>query len=102
MTTEVIIAIITAIGGALSVWITSKHNTSASNEGVYATHTDEMWARIDALTNERDDLKQKVIKLTAKVEEQSKIITDQGILIETLNTKIDVLLEKFGVSKDEI
>lgn len=62
-----------------------------------------MWARIDKLTNERDDLKEEVIELTAKVERQSEVIKKQGEHIEDLTTKIDVLISKFGIEDaDEI
>ncbi|MQS88293.1 hypothetical protein [Companilactobacillus mishanensis] len=83
--------IISAIGGAIvsgifGVWGQKLKNTS-SNESVYAEHTDIMWDRLDKITNERDELKEQVIKLNAKIDEQSKIIDQLTRQMSALNSK---------------
>lgn len=76
-------AFITALGG----WIVGSRNDGTSRENVYAQHTQEMWDRMDELseklervTQERDDLKGQVQAMRLQ--------------ITTLQESIDKLLEE--------
>lgn len=88
---DTIKVIVSAIGGAIvsgifGVWLQKLKNTG-SNESVYAEHTDSLWDRLDKITDERDELKEQVIRLNAKIDEQSKIIDQLTRQMSTLNTK---------------
>lgn len=67
-------------GGTVAAVInyaSSKSSDSVKREDVYADHTQELFGRLDKLTDERDELKDQVL-------EQSKTI-------DTLNTQIKQL-----------
>lgn len=67
-------------GGTIAAVInyaSSKSSDSVKREDVYADHTQELFERLDKLTDERDELKDQVL-------EQSKTI-------DTLNTQIKQL-----------
>ena len=60
------------LGGALGAFWNYKGkvvDSSASREDIYADHTEELFKRLDNLTNERDDLKQQNINLMNQVKQ---------------------------------
>lgn len=70
---EIIITVISSLlGGALGAFWNYKGkvvDSSASREDIYADHTEELFKRLDNLTNERDDLKQQNINLMNQVKQ---------------------------------
>lgn len=70
---EIIITVISSLlGGALGAFWNYKGkvvDSSASLEDIYADHTEELFKRLDNLTNERDDLKQQNINLMNEVKQ---------------------------------
>ena len=81
---EIIITVISSLlGGALGAFWNYKGkvvDSSASREDIYADHTEELFKRLDNLTNERDDLKQQNINLMNQVKQlrsQVKNLTTQ-------------------------
>lgn len=70
---EIIITVISSLlGGALGAFWNYKGkvvDSSASREDIYADHTEELFKRLDNLTNERDDLKQQNINLMNEVKQ---------------------------------
>ncbi|MQS52182.1 hypothetical protein [Companilactobacillus mishanensis] len=94
---DTFLALLSAVGGGAitgltGVWGLHVKNRG-SNEQVYAEHTDELFDRLDKITSERDDLKEQVIKLTAKVNEQTKVIDQLNKQMGELNIKFDRLEE---------
>ncbi|PEH04057.1 hypothetical protein CP356_06710 [Lactobacillus sp. UMNPBX5] len=81
---EIIITVISSLlGGALGAFWNYKGkvvDSSASREDIYADHTEELFKRLDNLTNERDDLKQQNINLMNQVDQlksQTKLLEKQ-------------------------
>lgn len=70
---EIIITVISSLlGGALGAFWNYKGkvvDSSASRDDIYADHTEELFKRLDYLTNERDDLKQQNINLMNQVKQ---------------------------------
>ena len=70
---EIIITVISSLlGGALGAFWNYKGkvvDSSASREDIYADHTEELFTRLDNLTNERDDLKHQNINLMNQVKQ---------------------------------
>lgn len=93
-----VIAIVGAVAGGVvtgfyNVWVQKTKNIG-TNEGIYAEHTDSLLDRLDKITGERNDLKEQVIKLNAKIDEQSKIIDQLTKQMGDLNTKFNTLEEE--------
>lgn len=70
---EIIITVISSLlGGALGAFWNYKGkvvDSSASREDIYADHTEELFKRLDNLTDERDGLKQQNINLMNQVKQ---------------------------------
>ena len=70
---EIIITVISSLlGGALGAFWNYKGkvvDSSASLEDIYADHTEELFKRLDNLTDERDGLKQQNINLMNQVKQ---------------------------------
>lgn len=94
--TDLIKIIVSAVGGAIvggffNVWL-QKIKNQGSNEGVYADHTKELLERVDKLTDERDDLKQQVINLQSKIDDQNDTIIEGLNLIDVAQLTIIAIL----------
>ncbi|APX72728.1 hypothetical protein M5C72_06375 [Companilactobacillus allii] len=91
------VAISAVVGGAVTgifgVWLQRTKN-KGSNESIYADHTQELFDRLDKITQERDDLKEQVIKLNNQVQKQSNIIDSLTKQVGNLNEKFDLMEEK--------
>lgn len=95
----IIIAIISGVGG----WYANKSKKVSSNEAVYADHAEDLWKRIDKLSDELDDTKKerdtlrvKVNQLQVTVDGQSKTIEEQTKRIEELKNSVDLLRRDLG------
>ena len=70
---EIIITVISSLlGGALGAFWNYKGkvvDSSASREDIYADHTEELFKRLDNLTDERDGLKQQNTNLMNQVKQ---------------------------------
>ena len=88
---EIIITVISSLlGGALGAFWNYKGkvvDSSASREDIYADHTEELFKRLDNLTNERDDLKQQNINLMNQVKQLRAQVRNLTTQVNTL-TKI--------------
>lgn len=96
-------------GGALGAIVTailtylSKRNESRSrNETIYADHTDELFDRIDKLTDERDQSNRQADKLRIKVEAQTETISKLEKEVERQSKIIDKLTRQIGELNDQI
>jgi len=91
------VAISAVVGGVVTgvfgVWLQRTKN-KGTNESVYADHTQELFDRLDKITQERDDLKEQVIKLNNLVQKQSNIIDSLNEQVGKLNEKFDSMEEK--------
>lgn len=93
-----------ALGGIITATLTyfSKRNESHSHtEAVYADHADDLFDRIDKLTEERDKSNRQAIKLQAKVETQTmtvakleKKVAEQNEIIVKLTRQVSELNEQ--------
>jgi outer membrane murein-binding lipoprotein Lpp len=81
----VIVALITAAG---TYWGSKKQSVSA-NEGTYAAHMPELWARIEQLTSERDDLKQQVMNLQTEVNKATATIDELTRQVGALKNRME-------------
>lgn len=85
------IAVISGIGG----WYANKSKKVSSTESVYAEHTQDLWKRLDkvsddliSVTKERNDLQIQVEQLRKQIESQSKIIGNLQLEIKKLTAEI--------------
>jgi len=78
------VAISAVVGGVVTgvfgVWLQRLKN-KGTNESVYADHTQELFKRLDKITQERDDLKDQVIELKGQVKQLN-------IVIDSLNNQM--------------
>jgi len=78
------VAISAVVGGVVTgvfgVWLQRLKNKGV-NESVYADHTQELFKRLDKITQERDDLKDQVIELKGQVKQLN-------IVIDSLNNQM--------------
>lgn len=93
MEQETIRILISAIGGAVitgifGVWLQRLKN-QGSNENVYAEHTEDLFKRLDKITNERDDLKEQVIELKGQVEKLNDVIDSLNEQMGNLTTQLN-------------
>jgi len=93
MEQETIRILISAIGGAVvtgifGVWLQRLKN-QGSNENVYAEHTEDLFKRLDKITNERDDLKEQVIELKGQVEKLNDVIDSLNEQMGNLTSKLE-------------
>jgi len=93
MEQETIRIMISAIGGAVvtgifGVWLQRLKN-QGSNENVYAEHTEDLFKRLDKITNERDDLKEQVIELKGQVEKLNDVIDSLNEQMGNLTSKLE-------------
>lgn len=101
MDSETIRTIISAIVGAIitgvfGVWLQRLKN-QGSNENIYADHTNDLFERLDRITNERDDLKEQVIELKAQVEKLNSVIDSLNEQMGNLTNQ----LNKFTKQEEE-
>ena len=93
MDSETVRTIISAIVGAIitgvfGVWLQRLKN-QGSNENIYADHTNDLFERLDRITNERDDLKEQVIELKAQVEKLNNVIDSLNEQMGDLTTQLN-------------
>lgn len=105
MESETIRTIISAIVGAIitgvfGVWLQRLKN-QGTNENVYADHTKELFDRLDQITQERDDLKEQVIKLQGQISQQNELIQKQNGIIDSLNEQVGELNNKFDLMEEK-
>lgn len=102
---QIIIALIGSVfGGAVTAFYSYKGKrltNTTDSEKIYADHTDDLFARIDKLTDERDKSNREAVKLQAKVEAQTetiskleKEVTEQSKIIDKLTRQIGELNEQ--------
>lgn len=89
---ETIRTLISAISGAVitgifGVWLQRLKN-QGSNENVYADHTNDLFERLDRITNERDDLKEQVIELKAQVQKLNSVIDSLNKQMGSLTSQV--------------
>ena len=84
-----LIPLLSAIVAAVASFLVSKLNSSSTREGVYAAHYGELLNKIDQLTNERDDLKDQILKLQEQIRTQSRIIDELTKQIEELKKGVN-------------
>jgi len=95
---ETVRTIISAIVGAIitgvfGVWLQRLKN-QGSNENIYADHTNDLFERLDRITNERDDLKEQVIELKAQVEKLNNVIDSLNEQMGDLTTQLNKLTKQ--------
>ena len=98
MDSETVRTIISAIVGAIitgvfGVWLQRLKN-QGSNENIYADHTNDLFERLDRITNERDDLKEQVIELKAQVEKLNNVIDSLNEQMGDLTTQLNKLTKQ--------
>ncbi len=94
-----------ALGGIITAALTyfSKRNESHSHtETVYADHADDLFDRIDKLTEERDKSNRQAIKLQAKVEAQTMTVAKLEEKVAEQNKIIDKLTRQIGELNERI
>lgn len=101
MDSETIRTIISAIVGAIitgvfGVWLQRLKN-QGSNENIYAEHTNDLFKRLDEITDERDDLKKQVIELRAEVAQLNTVIDSLNGQMGNLTNQ----LNKFTKQEEE-
>lgn len=90
-TRTIISAIVGAIiTGVFGVWLQRLKN-QGSNENIYADHTNDLFERLDRITNERDDLKEQVIELKAQVEKLNSVIDSLNDQMGNLTIQLNQL-----------
>ncbi|GEO58464.1 hypothetical protein [Companilactobacillus bobalius] len=95
---ETIRTLLSAISGAVitgifGVWLQRLKN-QGSNEGVYADHTNDLFERLDRITNERDDLKEQVIELKAQVQKLNSVIDSLNKQMGSLTSQVSKFTEQ--------
>lgn len=88
----IIVAIITGVGG----WYASKSKKVSSTESVYAEHTQDLWGRLDKLSNELNSVTKERNQLQIQVEQLRKQIEEQTKLINNLQLEVQRLTNKVG------
>ena len=92
----IIIAIISGVGG----WYANKSKKVSSTESVYAEHTQDLWARLDKLSNELNSVTKERNELQIQVEQLRKQIADQSRMIGNLQLEVKNLTNKVGGHKE--
>lgn len=86
------VAISAVVGGVVTgvfgVWLQRTKN-KGTNESVYAEHTEDLFNRLDKITNERDDLKIQVIELKGQVEKLNGVIDSLNEQMGKLTSKLE-------------
>ncbi|GKS80739.1 hypothetical protein LPAF129_04240 [Ligilactobacillus pabuli] len=93
----VIIAIISGLGG----WYANKSKRVSSTETVYAEHTQDLWARLDKLSNELNSVTQERNQLQIQVEQLSAQIEDQSKMIGNLQLEVRKLTNRLESKNEE-
>ncbi|WDT65102.1 hypothetical protein NV391_09035 [Companilactobacillus crustorum] len=97
------VAISAVVGGVVTgvfgVWLQRIKN-KGTNESIYADHTKELFERLDQITQERDDLKEQVIKLQGQISQQNELIQKQNGIIDSLNDQVGELNTKFDLMEE--
>jgi hypothetical protein len=91
----IIIAIISGVGG----WYANKSKKVSSTESVYAEHTQDLWDRLDKLSNELNSVTKERNELQIQVEQLRKQIEDQSRMIGNLQLEVKSLTNKIGGHK---
>lgn len=76
------------VTGIFGVWLQRTKNRG-TNESVYAEHTEDLFKRLDKITNERDDLKFQVIELKGQVKKLNGVIDSLNEQVGELTSKLD-------------
>jgi len=92
----IIIAIISGVGG----WYANKSKKVSSTESVYAEHTQDLWDRLDKLSNELNSVTKERNELQIQVEQLRKQIADQSRMIGNLQLEVKNLTNKVGGHKE--
>jgi peptidoglycan hydrolase CwlO-like protein len=105
MITAIIAAVTAVLTGAMT-YVAASRGNDAKREGIYAEHTQDLWDRLDkvtqdleARTKERDGLRGQVEELQNKVEIQSKTIDQLNQTIGQLSAQMKDL--NAGLRKGE-
>ncbi|WP_270529177.1 hypothetical protein [Limosilactobacillus vaginalis] len=92
---DFIVPIVSAIfGGAITAFFNYRGKALGAftnREDIYADHTEDLFKRLDNLTEERDELKSQNIELTSQVKQlrtQTKQLTEQ---VKTLTKQVESL-----------
>lgn len=88
------------VTGVFGVWLQRIKN-KGTNESIYADHTQELFERLDKITQERDDLKEQVMKLQNQIERQNELINKQNGIIDSLNKQVGELNTKFDLIEEK-
>lgn len=88
-----------AITGYFNVRLQQSKN-SGSNESIYAKYSGSLTDRVDKLTDERDGLKEQVMKMGIQLDEQSKIIKKQSKVIDGLTDQVEKLVSQVKLMED--
>lgn len=91
----IIIAIISGVGG----WYANKSKKVSSTESVYAEHTQDLWDRLDKLSNELNSVTKERNELQIQVEQLRRQIEDQSKMIGNLQSEVKNLTNKIGGQK---
>ncbi|ETO40016.1 hypothetical protein B808_1125 [Fructilactobacillus florum 8D] len=101
MSDAIIVAVITGALAFAGTWysdkkkeLSDKQKNKVDLELAYANHMPELLDKIDIITKQRDDLRDQVSKLSDRVEEQSAIIKTLKDTNQSLNNKLNRLLNK--------
>lgn len=92
----IIIAIISGVGG----WYANKSKKVSSTESVYAEHTQDLWDRLDKLSNELNSVTKERNELQIQVEQLRRQIADQSKMIGNLQLEVKNLTNKVGGHKE--
>lgn len=94
-----------ALGGIITAalgYLSKVNDNQSHNEKVYADHTDELFERIDHLTDERDKSNRQVVKLQAKIETQNRTISSLKAKVDRQNEVIDKMTQQIGELSEHI
>jgi hypothetical protein len=89
-----------AITGYFNIRLQQSKNQS-SNESIYAEYSGSLTDRVDKLTNERDGLKEQVMKMGIQIDEQSKIIKKQSKVIDGLTSQVENMSNQLKSLEDK-
>lgn len=91
----IVIAVISGIGG----WYANKSKKVSSTESVYAEHTQDLWNRLDKLSNELNSVTKERNELQIQVEQLRKQIESQSKMIGNLQLEVKKLTAEIGGKK---
>lgn len=94
-----------ALGGIITAslaYLSNRNDSRSHSETVYADHTDDLFERIDKLTDERDKSNRQAVKLQAKVEAQTVTINKLEKEVAEQNRIIDKLTRQIGELNERI